>query len=75
MEFEKYDHSVQEKKILSNIIFLRFKKLNIKRPEAIRLKQDGNVAEWLRRGLQILVSRFDSGRCLQKKSCFSYKKK
>jgi hypothetical protein len=24
----------------------------------------GNVAEWLRRGLQILVSRFDSGRCL-----------
>jgi hypothetical protein len=30
-------------------------------------KQDGNVAEWLRRGLQILVSRFDSGRCLQKK--------
>jgi hypothetical protein len=31
-------------------------------------KQDGNVAEWLRRGLQILVSRFDSGRCLQKKN-------
>ena len=25
------------------------------------------MAEWLRRGLQILVSRFDSGRCLQKK--------
>ena len=24
------------------------------------------MAEWLRRGLQILVSRFDSGRCLQK---------
>ena len=43
---------------------------------------DGNVAEWLRRGLQILVSRFDSGRCLQKiivvlvikksKFCFLY---
>ena len=41
----------------------------------------GNVAEWLRRGLQILVSRFDSGRCLQKnlvlvikksKFCFLY---
>jgi hypothetical protein len=26
---------------------------------------DGLVAEWLRRGLQILVSRFDSGRGLQ----------
>ena len=24
------------------------------------------MAEWLRRGLQILVSRFDSGRCLHK---------
>ena len=24
------------------------------------------MAEWLRRGLQILLSRFDSGRCLQK---------
>ena len=24
------------------------------------------MAEWLRRGLQILVSRFDSERCLQK---------
>ena len=30
----------------------------------------GNVAEWLRRGLQILVSRFDSGRYLQKKELF-----
>ena len=30
------------------------------------LALNGNVAEWLRRGLQILVSRFDSGRCLQK---------
>ena len=35
----------------------------------------GNVAEWLRRGLQILVSRFDSGRYLQKKELFSSKKK
>ena len=26
----------------------------------------GHVAEWLRRGLQILVSQFDSGRGLQK---------
>jgi hypothetical protein len=39
------------------------------------MRCDGNVAEWLRRGLQILVSQFDSGRCLQKKSCFSLKKK
>ncbi len=31
------------------------------------MKIDGNVAEWLRRGLQILVSQFDSGRCLQNK--------
>jgi hypothetical protein len=30
---------------------------------------DGLVAEWLRRGLQILVSRFDSGRGLQNLSC------
>ena len=39
------------------------------------------MAEWLRRGLQILVSQFDSGRCLQKnlvlikkksKLCFKY---
>ena len=34
------------------------------------------MAEWLRRGLQILPSQFDSGRGLQKViSCFSYKKK
>ena len=37
-------------------------------------KQDGNVAEWLRRGLQILVSRFDSGRCLQKNLVLVIKK-
>ena len=37
-------------------------------------KQDGNVAEWLRRGLQILVSRFDSGRCLQKNLVLVLKK-
>ena len=37
-------------------------------------KQDGNVAEWLRRGLQILVSRFDSGRCLQKNLVLALKK-
>lgn len=28
-------------------------------------KKYGHVAEWLRRGLQILVSQFDSGRGLQ----------
>tara|TARA_Y100001935_G_scaffold211876_1_gene182264 strand:+ start:206 stop:415 length:210 start_codon:yes stop_codon:yes gene_type:complete len=31
------------------------------------------VAEWLRRGLQILVSQFNSGRGLQKKYCFGIK--
>ena len=30
--------------------------------------QEGLVAEWLRRGLQILAPRFDSGRGLQKNS-------
>ena len=35
----------------------------------------GHVAEWLRRGLQILVSQFDSGRGLQKISCFNFLKK
>ena len=34
---------------------------------------NGHVAEWLRRGLQILLSQFDSGRGLQKKSEFSVK--
>ena len=29
------------------------------------MKLNGHVAEWLRRGLQILVSQFDSGRGLQ----------
>ena len=35
----------------------------------------GHVAEWLRRGLQILPSQFDSGRGLQKISCFNFIKK
>ena len=35
----------------------------------------GHVAEWLRRGLQILPSQFDSGRGLQKFSCFFFLKK
>ena len=35
----------------------------------------GHVAEWLRRGLQILVSQFDSGRGLQEISCFIFLKK
>ena len=36
----------------------------------------GHVAEWLRRGLQILLFQFDSGRGLQKKlSCFILLKK
>ena len=38
-------------------------------------RQIGHVAEWLRRGLQILVSQFDSGRGLQKISCFNFIKK
>ena len=33
----------------------------------------GHVAEWLRRGLQILVSQFDSGRGLQKNHCLEIK--
>ena len=39
------------------------------------MKIDGNVAEWLRRGLQILVSQFDSGRGLQKINLVLIKKK
>ena len=35
----------------------------------------GHVAEWLRRGLQILLFQFDSGRGLQKLSCFILLKK
>ena len=35
----------------------------------------GHVAEWLRRGLQILVSQFNSGRGLQEISCFVFLKK
>ena len=35
----------------------------------------GHVAEWLRRGLQILVSQFDSGRGLQEIGCFTFLKK
>ena len=34
--------------------------------QSVLLKK-GHVAEWLRRGLQILPSQFDSGRGLQKK--------
>ena len=30
------------------------------------------MAEWLRRGLQILLSQFDSGRGLQKIGCFIF---
>ena len=39
------------------------------------MKLNGHVAEWLRRGLQILVSQFDSGRGLQENCCFVSKKK
>ena len=35
----------------------------------------GHVAEWLRRGLQILLFQFDSGRGLQNISCFIFLKK
>ena len=38
--------------------------LSLKRP--MPLTPEGLVAEWLRRGLQILAPRFDSGRGLQK---------
>ena len=37
--------------------------LSLKRPRPF--SQEGLVAEWLRRGLQILAPRFDSGRGLQ----------
>ena len=37
--------------------------LSLKRPRLF--PQEGLVAEWLRRGLQILAPRFDSGRGLQ----------
>ena len=36
---------------------------------------NGHVAEWLRRGLQILLFQFDSGRGLQNFSCFILLKK
>jgi hypothetical protein len=35
----------------------------------------GHVAEWLRRGLQILLFQFDSGRGLQKNKLFYFIKK
>ena len=44
---------------------LRFSWLASKSPPPLAFKQtDGLVAEWLRRGLQILAPRFDSGRGL-----------
>ena len=39
------------------------------------MKLNGHVAEWLRRGLQILVSQFDSGRGLQNFMLFCVEKK
>ena len=39
------------------------------------LLQVGHVAEWLRRGLQILPSQFDSGRGLQNLQLFCSEKK
>jgi hypothetical protein len=48
--------------ILLNII-----KLYIYHGSNKQFQKIGHVAEWLRRGLQILVSQFDSGRGLQKK--------
>ena len=47
-------------------------------PSSLKLINDlnkstyGNVAEWLRRGLQILLFQFDSGRGLHKTSCFFF---
>ena len=38
-------------------------------------RQIGHVGEWLSRGLQILLSQFDSGRGLQENSCFIFLKK
>ena len=39
------------------------------------MKLNGHVAEWLRRGLQILLSQFDSGRGLQIQGLFYIFKK
>ena len=59
-----------------NEMYRLISKINyIKTIKLTYLAFDGNVAEWLRRGLQILVSQFDSGRCLQKKELFSFQKK
>ncbi|CAH1679306.1 hypothetical protein BOSEA31B_14827 [Hyphomicrobiales bacterium] len=44
--------------------------LRFRRSELLPLRPEGLVAEWLRRGLQILAPRFDSGRGLQKFSIF-----
>ena len=41
----------------------------------LELSIHGEVAEWLRGGLQILLFQFDSGRGLQKLSCFILVKK
>ena len=43
--------------------------LSLKRPRPF--SQEGLVAEWLRRGLQILAPRFDSGRGLQSQARIS----
>ena len=45
------------------------------RSNLFNMKLNGHVAEWLRRGLQILVSQFDSGRGLQKINLVLIKKK
>lgn len=43
----------------------------ISRTEGVIARGTGRVAEWLRRGLQILASRFDSGRGLQPHQFFT----
>ena len=54
-------------KNLKDIDFALLKLLNDLKRSII-----GHVAEWLRRGLQILLSQFDSGRGLQKNLLFYF---
>ena len=88
MEFKKYNHLEEEKKIsdfwIKNDCFKpkkgkSDKKFSVVIPppnvtgrlhmghalNKLILMNIGHVAEWLRRGLQILLSQFDSGRGLQ----------
>ena len=98
MEFNKYNHIFEEKKISKY-----WEKKGLFKPVKNKLKKTfsivipppnitgrlhmghalnelilmniGHVAEWLRRGLQILLFQFDSGRGLQKIKLFYFLKK